>query len=154
MKAGAKRIGYREITSTRTAINSVARDGRPACQQIGFCWAGCAIGAKWSTLYTEVPKAEETGHFELRTGAMAIKVTHDADGKARSVIYADADGVLHEHHATAAQLTVEPVPGRTRQQLRAAWPKLHAARDEPHPGRHARPGELPPRHAAVGPDPR
>ena len=58
MKAGAQRVGYKEITSARTAINSVARDGRPACQQIGFCWSGCAIGAKWSTLYTEIPKAE------------------------------------------------------------------------------------------------
>ena len=101
MKAGAKRIGYREVTSERTAINSVARDGRPACQQIGFCWAGCAVGAKWSTLYTEVPKAEATGHFELRTGAMAIKVTHDTNGKVRSVIYADADGVTHEQKARA-----------------------------------------------------
>ena len=32
LKAGGKRIGYREITSKRTAINSVARDGRPACR--------------------------------------------------------------------------------------------------------------------------
>jgi len=101
MKAGGKRVGYREITSTRTAINSVARDGRPACQQIGFCWAGCAIGAKWSTLYTEVPKAEATGHFELRTGAMALKIEHDAKGRVRSVVYADSDGTLHEQKARA-----------------------------------------------------
>jgi len=101
MKAGAERIGYKEITSTRTAINSVARDGRPACQQIGFCWSGCAIGAKWSTLYTEIPKAEATGRFELRTEAMALRVTHDADGKVRSVVYADADGTIHEQKARA-----------------------------------------------------
>jgi choline dehydrogenase-like flavoprotein len=101
LEAGGRRVGYREITSERSAINSVVRDGRPSCQQIGFCWAGCAIGAKWSTLYTEVPKAEATGHFELRTGAMAIKVTHDSSGKMRSVIYADADGVLHEQRARA-----------------------------------------------------
>ncbi len=101
LKAGGERIGYRQITSQRTAINSVARDGRPACLQIGFCWSGCAVGAKWSTLYTEVPKAEATDHFELRTGAMAIQVTHDSNGKARSVIYADAEGVLHEQKARA-----------------------------------------------------
>ena len=99
LKAGGKRVGYRQITSERTAINSVARDGRPACQQIGFCWSGCAVGAKWSTLYTEVPKAEATGHFELRTGAMAVKVKHDKNGKVRSVIYADADGELREQKA-------------------------------------------------------
>ncbi len=101
LKAGGKRIGYRQITSERTAINSVAHDGRPPCLQIGFCWSGCAVGAKWSTLYTEVPKAEATDHFELRTGAMAIQVTHDSNGKARSVIYADAEGVLHEQKARA-----------------------------------------------------
>jgi len=101
MKAGGKRIGYREITSTRTAINSVARDGRPACQQIGFCWSGCAIGAKWSTLYTEIPKAESTDHFELRTGAMVLRIEHDADGRASGVVYADASGAMHRQRARA-----------------------------------------------------
>ena len=69
LRAGGRKIGYREITTERSAINSAAYDGRPPCQQIGFCIAGCRIGAKWSTLYTEVPKAEATGHFELRTGS-------------------------------------------------------------------------------------
>lgn len=101
LKAGGQRVGYKEITSTRTAINSVARDGRPACQQIGFCWSGCAVGAKWSTLYTEIPKAESTGHFELRTGAMALQIRHDAKGKVRSVLYADSTGALHEQKARA-----------------------------------------------------
>jgi choline dehydrogenase-like flavoprotein len=101
LKAGARRIGYREITSARTAINSVARDGRPACQQIGFCWSGCAIGAKWSTLYTEVPKAEATGHFELRTGAMALRIEHDAEGKVRGVVYADSGGAVQQQKARA-----------------------------------------------------
>lgn len=101
MKAGGQRIGYRQITSERTAINSVARDGRPACQQIGFCWAGCAVGAKWSTLYTEIPKAEGTDHFELRTGAMALKINHDTHGKVRSVVYVDSDGAILEQKARA-----------------------------------------------------
>ncbi len=101
LRAGGQRVGYKEITSARTAINSVPRDGRPACQQIGFCWSGCAIGAKWSTLYTEIPKAEQTGHFELRTGAMAVRIEHDATGKVRSVVYADASGTLHEQKARA-----------------------------------------------------
>jgi choline dehydrogenase-like flavoprotein len=52
LKAGGQRVGYQQITCARTAINSVPRDGRAACQQIGFCWDGCAVGAKWSTLYT------------------------------------------------------------------------------------------------------
>ena len=38
------------------------RDGRVACHQTGFCFQGCKWGAKWSTLYTEIPKGEATGN--------------------------------------------------------------------------------------------
>jgi len=101
LRAGGRRIGYREITTERSAINPVAYDGRPGCQQIGFCISGCRIGAKWSTLYTEVPKAEATGHFELRTAAMAVRIVHDDRGRVAGVVYADADGNLHEQKARA-----------------------------------------------------
>jgi choline dehydrogenase-like flavoprotein len=101
LKAGAKRIGYTEITSTRTAINPVARKGRPGCQQIGFCNSGCAIGAKWSTLYTEIPAAELTGHFELRTSAMAVRINHDKRGQVTGVVYKDANGSTQEQKARA-----------------------------------------------------
>ncbi len=101
LKAGGRKIGYRKITSTRAAINPLARDGRPGCRQIGFCHSGCAIGAKWSTLYAEIPKAEATGHFELRTNVMAVKINHDDSGKVTGAVYADNDGVLHEQKARA-----------------------------------------------------
>ena len=81
LAAGAKRVGYKNFHSGNMAINSEPRDGRPACHQIGFCMEGCAIGAKWSTLYTEIPKAEATGHFELRPDSMALRITHDASGR-------------------------------------------------------------------------
>jgi choline dehydrogenase-like flavoprotein len=101
LKAGALRMGYKEITSARTAINPVARNGRPGCQQIGFCNSGCAIGAKWSTLYTEIPAAEKTGHFELRVRAMAVKINHDKSGRVTGVVYADESGAMHEQKARA-----------------------------------------------------
>ena len=101
LKGGGKRVGYKEITSTRMAINPVARDGRPGCQQIGFCISGCAIGAKWSTLYTEIPQAEKTGHFELRIGAMVVKINHDKSGKVSGVVYSDSNGIMHEQKARA-----------------------------------------------------
>jgi len=101
LKAGAKKMGYREFTSKRTAINPVARDGRPGCRQIGFCFSGCAIGAKWSTLYTEIMKAQTTGYFEIRPESMVIKVKHGSDGKVTGVIYADRDGNIHEQKARA-----------------------------------------------------
>ena len=101
MAAGAKRVGYKEFSSARMAINPVARAGRPGCQQISFCHSGCAIGAKWSTLYTEIPAAEITGHFELRTNAMAVQINHDDTGRVTGVVYSDADGTLHEQKARA-----------------------------------------------------
>jgi len=101
LKAAARRFGYTQATSTRAAINPVARNGRPGCRHIGFCWSGCAIGAKWSTLYTEIPAAEATDHFELRTGAMALRLNHDAAGQVTGVVYADSAGTLHEQKARA-----------------------------------------------------
>ena len=99
MELGAKRLGYTQIHTGNMAINSQARDGRPACQQIGFCMMGCAIGAKWSTMYTEIPKAEATGHFELRPESMVLKINHNAAGQVTGVVYADKDGNLHKQKA-------------------------------------------------------
>src|SRR4051794_14691426 len=101
LAAGAKRVGYKEFHTGNMAINSQPRDGRPGCQQIGFCMEGCVIGAKWSTLYTEIPKAEATGHFELRPNCMALRINHDANGLVTGVVYADKDGNHHEQKARA-----------------------------------------------------
>jgi choline dehydrogenase-like flavoprotein len=101
LAAGAKRVGYTQISTGNMGINSEPRDGRPACQQIGYCMSGCAIGAKWSTLYTEIPKAESTGHFEIRPESMVVKISHDASGKVSGVVYVDKNGAMHEQKARA-----------------------------------------------------
>ena len=101
LKAGGEKIGYTEITAERTAINPVARDGRPGCLQIGFCHSGCKIAAKWSTLYTEIERAEQTDHFELRPNSMALQINHDDSGRIIGVVYADESGQLHEQKARA-----------------------------------------------------
>ncbi|TIM60722.1 MAG: GMC family oxidoreductase, partial [Mesorhizobium sp.] len=99
MKAGADKLGYKECHTGRMAINSEPRDDRNACQQTGFCFQGCKWGAKWSTLYSEIPKGEATGHLEVRPNAMAIKINHDASGKVTGVVYADKNGRLREQKA-------------------------------------------------------
>lgn len=93
-EAGAHAIGYKNVVH-RMAINSKNYDGRPACQQIGFCMQGCKIGAKWSTLYTEIPRALETGRVELRPEAMVLQIQTDKSGKANGVLYADKNGKQH-----------------------------------------------------------
>ena len=89
---GAKRVGYKEVHTGRMAINSQPRADRPGCQQIGFCFQGCKSSAKWSTLYTEIPAALDTGRLELRPQCMALQIQHDAAGKVTGVLYADQDG--------------------------------------------------------------
>jgi choline dehydrogenase-like flavoprotein len=99
MEAGATKLGYKEVHTGRMAINSEPRDGRGSCQQIGFCFQGCKSGAKWSTLYTEIPKGEATGNLEVRPGSMAVKIEHDASGKVIGVLYADDSGAVHRQKA-------------------------------------------------------
>ena len=101
MYNGAKRIGYKDVHTGRMAINSRARDGRGPCMQLGFCFQGCKSGAKWSTLYAEIPKAEETGLLELRPELMALQIEHDEAGKVTGVLYADAAGNQHVQKARA-----------------------------------------------------
>ena len=101
MKAGADKLGYQNCHTGRMAINSEPRDGRASCQQIGFCFQGCKTGAKWSTLYAEIPKGEETGKLEVRPNSQVLKIEHDAAGKVTGVVYADKDGNLQQQKARA-----------------------------------------------------
>ncbi|MDZ5456874.1 GMC family oxidoreductase [Azohydromonas lata] len=94
IEAGARAVGYKQIVRP-AASNSAPYDGRPACQQIGFCMQGCKIGAKWSTLYTEIPRAVATGLVELRPESMVLRIEHDKSGKATGVLYADKSGRKH-----------------------------------------------------------
>ena len=83
----------RKSTPATWRSTAEPRDGRGACQQIGFCFQGCKSGAKWSTLYTEIPKGEATGNLEVRPnahGAARSSTTHS--GKVTGVVYADKDG--------------------------------------------------------------
>ncbi|PWG64875.1 GMC family oxidoreductase [Spiribacter halobius] len=101
MYNGAQRLGYTECSTGRMAINSRPRDGRASCLQIGFCFQGCKSGAKWSTLYTEIPKAEATGNLDLRSNSQAVRIEHDDRGRASAVIYFDGDGREQRQRARA-----------------------------------------------------
>jgi choline dehydrogenase-like flavoprotein len=92
LEKGAKALGYKRVHTGNMAINSAARDGRGACQQIGFCFQGCKSTAKWSTLYAELPKGEATGKLEVRPESYVVRIEHDAAGKVNAVIYHDKDG--------------------------------------------------------------
>ncbi|HVI91480.1 MAG TPA: GMC family oxidoreductase [Dongiaceae bacterium] len=92
LSAGAKKVGYQTVHTGNMAINSQPRDGRGSCQQIGFCFQGCKSGAKWSTLYTEIPKGEATGNLEVRPNSQVLKIEHNDKGLVTGVVYADKQG--------------------------------------------------------------
>ncbi len=92
MHAGAMKLGYKEVHTGNMAINSQPRDGRGRCMQLGFCFQGCKSGAKWSTLYVELPKAEKTGNMDLRPQSHVVRIEHNEAGKVNAVVYKDKDG--------------------------------------------------------------
>ncbi len=99
MYAGARKLGYKTCHTGRMAINSRDRDGRTHCRQLGFCFQGCKMDAKWSTMNTEIPKAEKTGNLDLRSGSHVLKVEHDKSGKVSAVLYVDDKGAQHRQKA-------------------------------------------------------
>ncbi|MFK7966526.1 MAG: GMC family oxidoreductase [Burkholderiaceae bacterium] len=101
MHAGATKLGYKDCHTGRMAINSAPRHDRGRCMQLGFCFQGCKSGAKWSTLYTEIPAAEATGNFELRTECHVSRIEHDASGKVTGVVYFDGQGKEQRQKARA-----------------------------------------------------
>ncbi len=92
MYNGATKVGYKVVHTGHMAINPRPRDKRTGCIQLGFCFQGCKTGAKWSTLYTEIPKAEATGRLDLRPQSCVLQIQHDANAKVTGVLYADKDG--------------------------------------------------------------
>lgn len=72
---------------------------RPMCVQCGDCIGGCMSGAKSSVDVTYIAKAKATGKLILRTECTATRIKIDSQGKAKSVIYFDKDGVEHEQGA-------------------------------------------------------
>ena len=106
---GAKRIGYKQVHTGYMAINTRPADDRGMCIQQGFCVQGCKTGAKWSTLYTEIPRAEATGNLDLRAECRALRIEHGADGRVTGVVYRDP-----------------PATSSARRRASSAWPAMRS----------------------------
>jgi choline dehydrogenase-like flavoprotein len=104
MYAAAKKLGYKQVHTGHLAINSRTFDGRGFCIQQGFCVQGCKMGAKWSTLYTEIPEAEATGNLDLRIESTATRIEHGPNGRVNAVVYRDSQG--HEQRQAARVVCV------------------------------------------------
>ncbi len=97
--AAAERAGLHPYRAP-TGINSVPYDGRPACNNCGFCgWYGCPIDAKGDPVAL-LRRALHTGRCQIRPESRVVGVTLDASGRrATGVRYLDADRVEREVRA-------------------------------------------------------
>lgn len=82
---------------TPRSISSRPYQGRPACAYCGVCASyGCPVGARGSVQEALLPRAEATGHCEVRPQSMVREITVERDGRATGCVYLDADGDEHE----------------------------------------------------------
>jgi choline dehydrogenase-like flavoprotein len=107
--SGATKLGYTEVSTGHMAINSHPRDKRSSCLQMGFCFQGCKSGAKWSTLYTEIPRAEATGLLDLRPQSFVLNIETNDKGKVTGVVYVDADGKQQRQKARVVAVAANSI---------------------------------------------
>ena len=83
-----------------TGANSQPYDGRPACNNCGFCgWYGCPIEAKGDPV-AMLRRALRTGRCEVRPESHVTDVLLDGSGRtATGVRYLDRDRAAHEVRA-------------------------------------------------------
>ena len=98
LSRGARALGAHPFAPP-IAINSVPRDGRPACNYSGWCASGCPIEAKATAANTYLRRAEEEG-ARLRTESFVHRVTYNKKlNRVSGVDYLDSVG--REHHIDA-----------------------------------------------------
>ena len=92
----AERLGYHPYRAP-TGVNSIPYDGRPACNNCGFCaHYGCPIEAKGDPV-APLRNALRTGRCEIRPESVVERIELDASGRrARGVRYLDTSGNAHE----------------------------------------------------------
>ncbi|MBI2704712.1 MAG: GMC family oxidoreductase [Actinobacteria bacterium] len=94
--AAAERLGLHPYPAP-TAANSEPYDGRPACNNCGFCgYYGCPIHAKGDPV-AMLSHALHTGRCEIRPECYVTDVAVDPSGRrATGVRYLDPAGGMHE----------------------------------------------------------
>jgi choline dehydrogenase-like flavoprotein len=81
-----------------SAVNSVPYDGRPACNNCGFCaFFGCPIHAKGDPV-ASLQRALLTGRAELRADTFVSRI-NVSNGRATGVQYVAADGETRTENA-------------------------------------------------------
>jgi choline dehydrogenase-like flavoprotein len=109
LERAARQLGMKPFPAPM-AITSRPHNGRPACQNCGFCMGfGCEYNAKSSSLASVIPVAEATGRCEVRPLSHVHQVEVDATGRATGVVYFGADGKEQRQRARAVVLAANGI---------------------------------------------
>jgi gluconate 2-dehydrogenase alpha chain len=110
MKTALATSGYTAFPYP-TAVNSQPYDGRPACNDCGYCSDyGCAINAKGSTAVTMLRKALLTGNCLLLAETRVTKlVMNGAKDTVTAVEAIDPNGNVQQYTATRYVLAASPI---------------------------------------------
>ncbi|AKF79973.1 glucose-methanol-choline oxidoreductase [Myxococcus fulvus 124B02] len=102
-------MGWHSIPTARGIISRPYK-GRAPCAYCALCGSyGCEMGAKSGTNASLIPAAVATGNVQVRPGCMARTVEVDKKGRAKSVVYLDADGVAQEQPARVVVVSATAV---------------------------------------------
>jgi choline dehydrogenase-like flavoprotein len=84
------KLGIRAVSS-RQAVTTVARNGRPPCHYCGQCGRGCMTASNYAASYVQIFPAMKTGKVQVVANAMARELITDDSGKVTAVSYIDKD---------------------------------------------------------------
>lgn len=99
IKKGVEKLGL-TLSPNSLAIPNRTYNGRPACIYCRGCGNGCVVGDKGSVDIVMIEPAETTGRLEVRTGAKALYLKVNREGKVDSVVWKGKKGIERAYGKT------------------------------------------------------
>jgi choline dehydrogenase-like flavoprotein len=88
LQKGAAAVGIPIVAGRRANMTRPTR-GFAACHYCGACGSGCDTASFFNSADHLLPFAQETGHLEIRSNAVAARILTDDNGLAKGVQYFD-----------------------------------------------------------------